>query len=506
MKVLKIFLGIILFIIILLVIVLGLAFSTPKKLVQYDTDIDLKAQVLTLASSSSGSRITVSEELLNEVVSTLLTEEIGNINLDKSPFLFGGMNIHLDNSILSVYALLNSNPKSSVPLWIKHIMISGQFEISSNGDIITVRLKKVSIGRLPLPVKTIVKNIDFNEISNKIDISDLSYTISTDALSKLISEDITISNFEIGKKELTFFIGLNSDKIDQMIEALSPLLNKREEIFSQVKEEMPSKYLGIVEDGEHLADILGESEEKQLADIEFAYISWFDGDVTIQSLDEGEMVLADFGMELGRGAVIKTGPNSNVEIVLPDRSLLILQSDTFVVLEQVYFSGKNKTAKASISIEFGRVRSVVKKMVSNDSFYEIKTPSGTAGVRGTDFGVTFSSNNMSSEIVVLSGTINLKNEAGSELIMEHDTIASIDKKGTLSGIKSLNVKQRTEFIQQMPVNTIISDEDSRFTLLVPLALKIMREWDRMTYDEQQEFINIVESTIDLGPFIESFNF
>ena len=35
------------------------------------------------------------------------------------------------------------------------------------------------------------------------------------------------------------------------------------------------------------------------------------------------------------------------------------------------------------------------------------------------------------DVIVLSGTINLKNNAGAELIMESDTIASIDKKGKL---------------------------------------------------------------------------
>ncbi|MEA1910360.1 MAG: hypothetical protein U9N32_01630 [Spirochaetota bacterium] len=346
MKVLKIFLGIFLFIIVLIIIVLILAFSTPVKLIQYDTEIDLKGQLLALASSSTGSRITVSQELFNEIAGTLLAEQLENMDFNEYPFLFGGMNIHLDNGILSAYALLNTNQESYVPSWIKHIMISGQFEVDSNNNNITVRLKKISLGRLPLPVKTIVKNIDFKEIPDEINIQDLSYTISTATLSKLISEDISVSQFEIGRKELSFFLGLNPDKIDQMIEALAPLLEKREEIFSQVKKGMPSKYLGIVEDGKRLADILSESVEDQHTEIELAYISWLEGDVTIQNLDEGEMILAAFGMELGSGSVIKTGSDSNVEIVFPDRSLLILQSNTFVVLDQIYFSGK--AAKTSI--------------------------------------------------------------------------------------------------------------------------------------------------------------
>ena len=430
------------------------------------------------------------------------------MDIEDLPVSFAGMNLHLDNGVLSVYALLNFKQDTFIPSWIKRIMISGRFEIISDNNDITVVLKKARLGRLPLPVKTIVRNIDYQEIPDGIDIQNLSYTISTDAVSKMISENIDISGFEIGNKELSFFLSLNSEKITEVIESLAPLLNKSEEIFSQIKDNIPSEYSGMVADGEQVLDILIESMDSRDADVETtAYISWFEGDVTVQYQDAGETSVADFGMEVVSGTVIKTGTDSHVEIVLPDGSLLILQSDTYVVLDQVYFKGKDRTAKTSISLGVGRVRSIVKKMTAKDSHYEIRTPSGAAGVRGTDFGVSYSSDDKRVEIIVLSGNISLKTDKGKELAMESDTIASIDSKGELSRIKSLNSKSRSEFIQEIPINTVVSEGmGNRFPVLLPIVLRIIRTWDSMSYEEQQEFMSIMDNSIEPEPLIKDLNF
>ncbi|MCK5199321.1 MAG: FecR domain-containing protein, partial [Spirochaetales bacterium] len=206
------------------------------------------------------------------------------------------------------------------------------------------------------------------------------------------------------------------------------------------------------------------------------------------------------------GTVIKTGTDSHVEIVLPDGSLLILQSDTYVVLDQVYFKGKDRTAKTSISLGVGRVRSIVKKMTAKDSHYEIRTPSGAAGVRGTDFGVSYSSDDKRVEIIVLSGNISLKTDKGKELAMGSDTIASIDSKGELSRIKSLNSKSRSEFIQEIPINTAVSEGmGNRFPALLPIVLRIIRTWDSMSYEGQQEFMSIMDNSIELESLIKDLN-
>lgn len=499
MKALKVIFGIFIFFIVIILIVIFLAFSTPVKLVKYNTNVDLQEQLLILASSSVGSRIVVSEELLNDVAGSILAEQLGNTDIEEIPVSFGGMNLHLDNGVISVYTLLNFKPETFVPSWIKRIMVSGQFEIISDSDDIVVVLKKVRLGRLPLPVKTIIRYVDYQEVPDGIDIQNLSYTISNNTVSKMISENIEISKLDIGNEELSFFLSFNSEKMGEIIDSIAPLINKGDELFSQIKDNIPSGYSGIVADGELVLDILKESVDSQDSDIvPAAYISWFEGDVTVQNQDAGETTIADFGMEVETGAVIKTGTDSNVEIVLPDRSLIILQSDTYIILEQVYFDGKAGTAKTSISLGFGRVRSVVKKMVTTDSLYEIITPTGVAGVRGTDFGVSYSSDNKSVEIIVLSGKINLVNNEGDSLVMESDTIASIDRKGKISGIKSLNSTTRNLFIQQIPINTVVAEgTDNKFSVLLPIVLRIMRTWDSMSYEEQQVFIGVLNDSSEL---------
>ncbi|MCK5197107.1 MAG: hypothetical protein KAR21_02085, partial [Spirochaetales bacterium] len=121
MKALKVIFGIFIFFIVIILIVIFLAFSTPVKLVKYNTNVDLQEQLLILASSSVGSRIVVSEELLNDVAGSILAEQLENTDIEEIPVSFGGMNLHLDNGVISVYALLNFKPETFVPSWIKRI-------------------------------------------------------------------------------------------------------------------------------------------------------------------------------------------------------------------------------------------------------------------------------------------------------------------------------------------------------------------------------------------------
>ena len=112
------------------------------------------------------------------------------MDIEDLPVSFAGMNLYLDNGVISVYALLNFKQDTFIPSWIKRIMISGQFEVISCSDNITIVLKSIKLGKLFLPVKTIVRYIDYQDVPDGMDIQKLSYTITYDDLAKMVSEDI----------------------------------------------------------------------------------------------------------------------------------------------------------------------------------------------------------------------------------------------------------------------------------------------------------------------------
>jgi hypothetical protein len=94
-------------------------------------------------------------------------------------------------------------------------------------------------------------------------------------------------------------------------------------------------------------------------------------------------------MELDPGTIITTGPESVVYLsvnglsssvrVAADSSLAIPQMDRIG-------SAREGDTETTLDLKIGSIVGQVKK-VSGNSTYEIKTPHGVAGIRGTDFGV-----------------------------------------------------------------------------------------------------------------------
>lgn len=88
------------------------------------------------------------------------------------------------------------------------------------------------------------------------------------------------------------------------------------------------------------------------------------------------------GQEIDRGDSIKTGPDGRVSIVLEDGTRLSIGNDT--ELEITEFTLKKDSRNAVYSLSSGKLRAVVGKF-SGKSSIKVKTPTGIAGVKGTDF-------------------------------------------------------------------------------------------------------------------------
>ena len=62
----------------------------------------------------------------------------------------------------------------------------------------------------------------------------------------------------------------------------------------------------------------------------------------------------------------------------------------------------------------------------------------------------------------------------------------------------MNSTTRNLFIQQIPINTVVAEgTDNKFSVLLPIVLRIMRTWDSMSYEEQQVFIGVLNDSSEL---------
>ena len=96
------------------------------------------------------------------------------------------------------------------------------------------------------------------------------------------------------------------------------------------------------------------------------------------------------GEELAPGSVIRTANDSSVDLFLDQNGPLVrLVENTTLGLEKLNFenTGVDTVIETQLDLRSGRVVGTVKKL-SATSKYEIKTPNGVAGIRGTEYAIS----------------------------------------------------------------------------------------------------------------------
>ena len=97
-------------------------------------------------------------------------------------------------------------------------------------------------------------------------------------------------------------------------------------------------------------------------------------------------------IEINKGDVIRTYKNSSATVVFNDNSQLKVYEKSIVKIDN------NKTDKnnsKSITLFSGKLWAKIRKKVTKKNFFRVNTPTATAGVRGTSFGIAVSSNGSS---------------------------------------------------------------------------------------------------------------
>ena len=82
------------------------------------------------------------------------------------------------------------------------------------------------------------------------------------------------------------------------------------------------------------------------------------------------------------GDTLVTGEKSRVVLEMSDESILTLTSQTKLTIDKSL--PRMKVRDTALQLFFGRVRALVKKLAGE---YTVRTPTGSIGVRGTDFAV-----------------------------------------------------------------------------------------------------------------------
>src|SRR3990172_1421817 len=158
---------------------------------------------------------------------------------------------------------------------------------------------------------------------------------------------------------------------------------------------------------------------------------------TVSIIDGGKKSSAAVGDIVKKGMRIETGKKSFMDIYFDGSAVRVLENSS-VEISDLGINIQEGTEKSSFFVKKGSVFArVVKKLAKDDSF-SIRTPTTTAGVRGTEFMVV--SDELKILIACLNGSVQVNNDVtpGQEPVLVKD-----EQQVVVEGDKPMTVRHLT---------------------------------------------------------------
>lgn len=111
-----------------------------------------------------------------------------------------------------------------------------------------------------------------------------------------------------------------------------------------------------------------------------ATITYFEGEVEVLRAEETKWTKAKIKMDLEAGDKLRTALASKCEITLEDGSTITIDENTTIDLKELL--SEEETKKTKFKLWMGKVKVRAEKLRKGSSF-QVETPTGLAGVRGT---------------------------------------------------------------------------------------------------------------------------
>jgi len=117
---------------------------------------------------------------------------------------------------------------------------------------------------------------------------------------------------------------------------------------------------------------------------------------------------AEVGAAIALGDQLRTGRPGNLRVVFQDDSLLTLAPDSQVTVDEQVFVPSAGKFQSLIGLLRGKVGAAVSDYYHGaGARYEIKTPNAVAGVRGTQFWMSYSPEEDVTQVVGISGVVSV---------------------------------------------------------------------------------------------------
>lgn len=154
------------------------------------------------------------------------------------------------------------------------------------------------------------------------------------------------------------------------------------------------------------------------------------------------------GSPLQQGDRIRTGNPGRLRAVFQDDTVLTLEDDTEVVLDESVVGGGSQPSRSVTDLLKGAVNAVVSETYGAEgNEYEIRTATATAGVRGTEFIVSYFPDRNLAEVIGISGRVEVRSTLADT---EESVYVTADEVSQVAAGKNPTPAQRLdeEFLQQ----------------------------------------------------------
>jgi hypothetical protein len=154
-------------------------------------------------------------------------------------------------------------------------------------------------------------------------------------------------------------------------------------------------------------------------DNQLGHVTHCSGDIQVKRAKKNVWQRLELNMPVCCGDIIKTGEKSVVEIALADRGSFKIHPNTQVALNTLISPVEQKN---SFLLFFGSVWMKISKYTLRLKGYEIQTPTGFAGLRGTELGIA-SYEDGTTFVSVNSGKVIVDNEADRKTLSSNEGAA-----------------------------------------------------------------------------------
>lgn len=131
-----------------------------------------------------------------------------------------------------------------------------------------------------------------------------------------------------------------------------------------------------------------------------------------------------------RGDTLKTGPGARLELTMLDETRLTLGADTEFVLERYDLGRQQGAGAVLLKLTKGAFRLATGELSAlRGGPFEVGTPLGIIGIRGTDFWGGFLNAGELSVLLIAGKGVYIKNDAGMCEIMQHGHGVTLRSRG-----------------------------------------------------------------------------